>query len=302
MKKYIFLIVPMHCLYLSVTAQTVIVGNASATPKDPKAALEIQKTSNSKLNIRSNNYLDTAWLQFSNRNTSEQGSDFNIIAVREDGLYFNVTSDVEAFRNDSLLTLSATGNIGVGTKTPAAKLDVIGTVKITDGAQGLGKTLTSNTFGNASWQGAMAFSAIGTAPAISNFQLINTGVLTKVTIMNVEEHDDGGMYNPALTRATAPMDGWYSLDASLTYSLAEAGNYTFHVQKYSPAGALISTARRIVHEIAPGLTDQDIQLNISTNLYLLAGQYVELYTEQNSGVQQRITGSFFTWFNMHKIR
>lgn len=45
-----------------------------------------------------------------------------------------------------------TGNMGVGTSTPSAKLDVIGNVKITDGTQGANKVLTSDANGVASWQ------------------------------------------------------------------------------------------------------------------------------------------------------
>lgn len=44
------------------------------------------------------------------------------------------------------------GNLGLGVQSPAAKLDVAGTVKIADGTQGAGKVLTSNASGLASWQ------------------------------------------------------------------------------------------------------------------------------------------------------
>jgi uncharacterized protein (TIGR02145 family) len=43
-------------------------------------------------------------------------------------------------------------NVGIGTTTPDAKLDVIGTLKISDGTQGDGKILTSDATGLASWQ------------------------------------------------------------------------------------------------------------------------------------------------------
>ena len=44
------------------------------------------------------------------------------------------------------------GNVGIGTATPGAKLDVSGQVKIADGSQGAGKILTSDANGLASWQ------------------------------------------------------------------------------------------------------------------------------------------------------
>ena len=44
------------------------------------------------------------------------------------------------------------GNVGIGTVTPDAKLEVAGEVKITGGAPGDGKVLTSDATGLASWQ------------------------------------------------------------------------------------------------------------------------------------------------------
>ncbi|MBG9374962.1 hypothetical protein I5907_01845 [Panacibacter sp. DH6] len=58
------------------------------------------------------------------------------------------------------------GNLGLGVQTAAAKLDVVGTVKITDGTQGVGKVLTSDANGVASWQiptGGGGISGTGTA-------------------------------------------------------------------------------------------------------------------------------------------
>lgn len=43
-------------------------------------------------------------------------------------------------------------NVGVGTNSPAAKLDIIGNIKITDGTEGAGKVLTSDVTGLSSWQ------------------------------------------------------------------------------------------------------------------------------------------------------
>jgi hypothetical protein len=50
------------------------------------------------------------------------------------------------------LVLGNNVNVGIGTSSPAAKLDVEGAVKIADGTQGNGKVLVSDSVGNASWQ------------------------------------------------------------------------------------------------------------------------------------------------------
>lgn len=53
----------------------------------------------------------------------------------------------------------AQGNVGIGTTTPAAKLDIIGSIKITDGTQGAGKVLTSDAAGKGTWQTATSSSS-----------------------------------------------------------------------------------------------------------------------------------------------
>jgi hypothetical protein len=44
------------------------------------------------------------------------------------------------------------GSVGIGTKTPAAKLHIAGNLKIDDGTQGAGKVLTTDANGLASWK------------------------------------------------------------------------------------------------------------------------------------------------------
>ncbi len=53
--------------------------------------------------------------------------------------------------NTERIRILATGEVGIGTATAQAKLDIAGNIKITDGTQGAGKILTSDSAGKASW-------------------------------------------------------------------------------------------------------------------------------------------------------
>jgi hypothetical protein len=63
-----------------------------------------------------------------------------------------------------LLSVTPTGNVGIGTISPSAKLDIAGTIRIADGTQGLGKILTSDTNGLASWLSLGGSSLTGFTP------------------------------------------------------------------------------------------------------------------------------------------
>ena len=70
--------------------------------------------------------------------------------TRAERLKIGNTGDITMNTNQFFLQKS-NGNLGLGTITPAAKLDVAGNVKIADGTQGAGKVLTSDANGLASW-------------------------------------------------------------------------------------------------------------------------------------------------------
>jgi len=57
------------------------------------------------------------------------------------------------------------GNVGIGTASPGAKLDVNGQIKIQGGSPGAGKILTSDASGLASWQAASGGTLTGSGTA-----------------------------------------------------------------------------------------------------------------------------------------
>lgn len=77
------------------------------------------------------------------------------------GLYFLTTSTANTVADAAVgpverMRITGSGNVGIGTSGPAAKLEIDGssgsTLKIVDGNQGSGKILVSDATGQASWQ------------------------------------------------------------------------------------------------------------------------------------------------------
>jgi YVTN family beta-propeller protein len=72
------------------------------------------------------------------------------------------------------VTIDEDGRMGIGTESPAARLDVAGTIKIADGTQGAAKILKSDPAGLASW-GTVSGNDVLNSPALA---LLSCPVLT----------------------------------------------------------------------------------------------------------------------------
>ncbi len=81
------------------------------------------------------------------------------------------------------------GNVGIGTTTPGAKLEVAGQIKITGGTPGAGKVLTSDATGLATWTSPASYAESDPKVAISS-----TGYLARWNgsqLVNSSVFDDG---------------------------------------------------------------------------------------------------------------
>ncbi|MFB3390305.1 tail fiber domain-containing protein [Flavobacterium sp. LAR06] len=104
----------------------------------------------------------------------------------------NQNSSTNVTPADERMRIKSNGNVGIGTTTPSAKLDVAGTIKISGGAPGAGKVLTSDATGLASWVAP----AVATVPDASQtvkgiVQLATAAETTTGTVATKAVHPQG---------------------------------------------------------------------------------------------------------------
>jgi len=122
--------------------------------------------------------------------------------------------------SDAMVIQSGTGNVGIGTTNPGAKLEVNGNVKIVDGTQAAGKVLTSDATGLASWE-AKESKAYGMIYRINAFDIPLISTWTNLPL-------DGGendLINVAHSTTTNPER--ISVSVSGTYLI----QYVIHYRR-----------------------------------------------------------------------
>lgn len=162
---------------------------------------------------------------------------------------------------DGTDTTVSTGNIGIGTKTPSAKLDIAGTIKIADGTQGTGKVLTSDADGLASWVTPSAGGSSGGA----KLELVATKTAAIQTLANANGTNTGDVvvFENVIT---PPTIGTYN-STNNTYTVAEAGLY------------FIQASVRTIDNVAPSSTTHqwlyvDVNNSSLSGLNNIFGDYI----------------------------
>jgi endosialidase-like protein len=119
----------------------------------------------------------------------------------------------------------ASGNVGIGTATPGAKLDVQGAVKVVDGTQGAGKVLTSDANGLASWQSPAVsyWSANGNDIFNTNTGKVGIGTTTPTASLTIAGPNNSGASSASIELTNTTGGG------SSTYSLRSTNGGQFQV-------------------------------------------------------------------------
>ncbi len=150
-------------------------GNMGIGVSVPTAKLQVDGGNSSSLGIFYSNNTSLSYVDIYNDNVSSGlvGSNLRLISKNvagtgyglvdmvkyKNGLFAIMNSETDpaasigfGINNVQIQTITSAGNVGIGTANPTEKLEINGSVKITDGTQGAGKVLTSDATGKATWK------------------------------------------------------------------------------------------------------------------------------------------------------
>ena len=94
-----------------------------------------------------------------------------------------------------MMTLSQAGNVGIGTTTPTSKLEVAGQVKITGGTPALGRVLTSDATGLASWAVPATNGTVTTVTATAPLSVLTPTTTPSISIATANSTTTGALIN-----------------------------------------------------------------------------------------------------------
>lgn len=122
----------------------------------------------------------------------------NELLVFEENTNVNYTSGA--------LIVSNTNNVGIGTDAPTANLDVVGSIRLRNGAAA-GSVLVSDAIGNATWS---------SSPSITSATVTNLGIGTAFTTANSLTTSGIGGVKVSSTNAGTGTNDWVAINAGGT--------------------------------------------------------------------------------------
>ncbi len=177
--------------------------------------------------------------------------------------------------NDAFSINYANDNVGIGTPSASAKLEVNGQLKITGGGPAVGKVLISDANGLASWgedNPKKGFSAYSTYGLLS----IDNATETPLLFDNVD-FNDGNYYNSTTGSFDVLSEGMYHFEVRVIWNpLSVSGDA---VLAFRVNGVI---AQQVRVTVSTGALPQ----HLSANFKLYAGDRVDVIVSQTSGAPQ----------------
>ena len=196
----------------------------------------------------------------------------------------NTNLQVEAVSGDQVIITRDSGKVGIGTLSPAVKLDVIGTVKITDGTQGTGKVLVSDANGQASWQNASTLQAVNKDSTTASNGLTLSGkdvqlggTLIKATTISTSASNTialAGLQSGATSDSILVVNPSTGVVARKSAAAIAAGNTTHAILFNNTSKILTSTVNGVTDTTVINLTSLDS--TTASNGLTLSGKDVQL--------------------------
>ena len=196
------------------------------------------------------------------------------------------------------------GNLGIGTSTPSASLDVNGSIRMRGTFPKKGSVMTSDDAnGNANWADPIAFKAIGGFDGSPNTLTHTTW--TKVLFNQTASYNLGLAYQPLLSQFLVPENGVYHFDASIdwTESLVTSGIRL----RLNRNGSLSTIAESMDYNISQsGIVLFQKVNTVSADASLQAGDVITIegyaWIPSSSGSTTDISAtSHKTFFNGHLV-
>jgi hypothetical protein len=255
MKQLITILFLFFCV--NVFAQNVGIGTTT-----PDEKLQVDSV----IRIGKNAIIPTG----STRKNTIKFGDGNFATIgeqdKDDRLVLNAGSF--SFRN---------GNVGIGVDSAIAKLDVVGSLKITNGTQGVGKVLTSDAAGNATWANA----AYGNTERFS-FRLssVNSNPNTLTTFYNFGTATTSYTAGNDYFRINFTKSGLYHFDLNINqasqsdYSPASTTPQTLQVSCFSPTSIGFDAYPPFVKVNFSSVATYDKSFDV----YVTAPTYLQFYS------------------------
>lgn len=169
-------------------------------------------------------------------------------------------------------------------------MEINGKLKIKGNGQAPapGKVLTCDASGDATWEGAIAFSSTGIQP--DGAAEISSGVDKKVAFYT-EDYDLGNNYNPSNAAAglpystfTAPVKGIYHFDMKITWQNSIETSHGVSLELRSSLNGVVKKHTSSIAE----MTSWWLENTISKDVLLEAGEQVYGVAHHNSGSNEML--------------